>query len=306
MLSGDVLERFHVRGPLARGGMGELWLADDDERHDVVLKTVRQDLVDDLDVCRCFRREIAVTARLQHAHIVRHVAHGCWLGVDVLALEHIRGVSLADLLSHSALPLGPALSVAEDLARALAYLHTVADDRGIPLEIVHGDISPQNILIDDRGRARLIDFGGVVIRGEPAAPDAVVCKPGYVSPEQARGDDIDGRSDQYALGIVLWEMLTGCELFEGNSRRKHRPVPPLSTRVSVPFPVEATVIRMLAYDQDARFQSAEEVADAIFGVAWTHGIDEARAWLALRAQHPPMLEGERAEESDDRTQPLKK
>ena len=309
MLSGDVLERFHVRRPLARGGMGELWLADDDERRDVVLKTVRSDLVDDVEVLRCFRREIAVTARLHHEHIVRHIAHGCWLGMDVLALEHIRGVSLADVLAGSALPLSAALCVAEDIARALAYLHAIQDDRGVPVELVHGDISPQNILIDDTGSSRLIDFGGVLIGGTPVSAGSVVCKPGYASPEQARGGHVDGRSDQYALGIVLWEMLAGCELFDGDGTRRNRPVPPLSTRVSVPYVIEATVFRMLAYDEDARFQSAEQVADALASAAWAHSLDQGRQWLADHATHPLLLEEIVEEgvddERDDATRPMR-
>ena len=287
MLSGDVLKRFHVKGPLARGGMGELWLADDDRHHDVVLKTVRDDLVDDVEVCRCFRREIAVTARLTHSHIVRHIAHGRNAGVDVLALEHIDGASLAVLLDRSPLPLGPALCVAEDIGRALTYMHSLTDQNGESLEIVHGDISPQNILIDRAGQARLIDFGGVTFRGAHAPPETLVCKPGYVSPEQARGDDVDGRSDQYALGIVLWEMVAGRGLFEGNSMRRDRPVTPLSQFASVPFVVDATVIRMLAFDREARFQSADEAVDAFAGAAWAYGVDDNRRWLAEHAWRPP-------------------
>ncbi|MCC7109625.1 MAG: serine/threonine protein kinase [Deltaproteobacteria bacterium] len=306
MLFGDVLDRFHVRAPLARGGMGELWLADDDERHDVVLKTIRPDLVEDVEVRRCFRREIAVTARLRHAHIVRHIAHGRWCGLDVLALEHIRGVNLAEILSCTALPLGSALCVAEDIARALAYLHSLKDERGLPLGFVHGDLSPQNILIDEVGQAHLIDFGGVLIRGVPACPESIVCKPGYASPEQMRGGAIDGRSDQYALGIVLWEMLVGRELFEGDGARRNRPIPPVSSRVSVPFAVDATVIRMLAYEEGARFANTGEVADALAAVTWAHGPHESRGWLTARAQEPITLEGDAIVEGDEETRPMRR
>ena len=272
----------------------------------MVLKTIRPDLVEDVEVRRCFRREIAVTARLRHAHIVRHIAHGRWCGLDVLALEHIRGVNLAEILSCTALPLGSALCVAEDIARALAYLHSLQDERGLPLGFVHGDLSPQNLLIDEIGQAHLIDFGGVLIRGVPACPESIVCKPGYASPEQMRGGAIDGRSDQYALGIVLWEMLVGRELFEGDGARRSRPIPPVSSRVSVPFAVDATVIRMLAYEEGARFANTGEVAEALAAVTWAHGPHESRGWLTARAQEPITLEGDAIVETDEATCPMRR
>lgn len=290
MLSGEVLQRFHVKRPLAKGGMGELWLADDDQHHDVVLKTVRDDLLDDVEVRRCFRREIAVTASVRHDHIVHHLAHGQWSGVEVLALEHIEGSSLAELLDHSPLPLGAALCVAEDVARALAYLQGLKNHQGERLEVVHGDVSPQNVLIDRFGQALVIDFGGVTWRGADVTPGMLVGKPGYLSPEQARGEPIDGRSDQFALGVVLWEMLAGQSLFMADDLRRDRPVPPLSHFLTLPFVVEAAVIRMLAEDREARFTDLDEVADVLAGAAWAHGVDDARAWLSESAQAPLLLD----------------
>ncbi|MBI1944800.1 MAG: serine/threonine protein kinase [Deltaproteobacteria bacterium] len=283
MLSGDVLQRFHVKRPLAKGGMGELWLADDEQHHDVVLKTVRDDLKDDDEVRRCFRREIAVTASVTHEHIVHHVAHGQVAGVEVLALEHITGASLAELLDRSALPLGAALCVAEDVARALAYLHSLKDVDGAALEVVHGDISPQNVVIDRFGQALLIDFGGATWRGADVTPGMLVGKPGYISPEQARGEPVDRRSDQFALGVVLWEMLVGRALFSNEDVRRDLPVPPLSQFVPVPYVIEAAVVRLLAHDREARFTSTEEAADVFAGAAWAHGVDDSRLWLAERA-----------------------
>ena len=283
MLSGDVLHRFHVTGPLARGGMGELWLADDEQHRRVVLKTVRDDLVHDAEVRRCFRREIAVVSRVRHAHIVHHVAHGHVSGVEVLALEHIQGASLATLQRRSPLPLAAALCIADDVARALAYLHALRDERGEPLGLVHGDVSPQNIVVDGHGQALLIDFGGVTWRGAGLTPGTLIGKPGYVSPEQLDGTDLDGRSDQYALGVVLWEMLTGAALFSSDDLQRDRPVPPLSRTVMVPDAIDATVMRMLACERELRFPSTADAADVIAGVAVTHGIDGGRRWLAERA-----------------------
>ncbi|MCC7072788.1 MAG: serine/threonine protein kinase [Deltaproteobacteria bacterium] len=283
MLSGDVLHRFHVTGPLARGGMGELWLADDEQHRRVVLKTVRDDLVNDDEVRRCFRREIAVVSRVRHAHIVHHVAHGVESGVDVLALEHIEGASLATLRHRTPLPLAAALCVADDVARALAHVHGIADAHGTPLGLVHGDVSPQNIIVDARGHALLIDFGGVTWRGADVTPGTLIGKPGYVSPEQLEGRELDGRSDLYALGVVLWEMITGQTLFASDDLRRDRPVPPPSRYARVPDLIDATVMRMVASEREARFPSAAEAAELIESAALLHGIDGGRQWLGARA-----------------------
>ena len=156
--------------------------------------------------------------------------------------------------------------------------------------MIHGDVSPQNVLIDHHGKALVIDFGGVTWRGADVTPGMLVGKPGYVSPEQTRGEPLDGRSDQYALGVVLWEMLAGQALFETDDVRRDLPVPPLSRYVAVPYVVEAAVVRMLAEDREARFPDLAEVADVLAGAAWAHGVDDARAWLGARAQAPLLLD----------------
>jgi serine/threonine protein kinase len=244
-----------------------------------VLKTVRPDLAGDADVVAAFEREIDVTARLDHPHVVRHVAHGLWQGVQMLAVEHIRGVTLAELVSRTLLPVDQALVVAEDIARALAYVHGVAGDDDGALGIVHGDVSPENIMIDDAGCARLIDFGSASTRASPRPEGVVVGKPGFVSPEQARGERVDARSDQYALGVVLWELLAGRPLFAHDGAAA-RVVRPLSFFTSVDDGIEAAVVRMLAEDRDARFATMDMVADV---VALGSCIDTARARARLAA-----------------------
>lgn len=262
--------------------MADLWLAEDLDTRAVVLKTVRADLARSHDVRSAFRREMNITARLHHSHVVHHVAHGSWAGQDMLALAHIRGVSL-DRLRGPQLPLAPALLLALDIAEALAYVHALADDNGVPLEIVHGDVSPQNVVVDNAGQALLIDFGAVTTR-TMRKPDQLICKPGYMSPEQSRGVAVDARTDQYALGIMLWEMITGRELFCGDAGRRNRPVPPMSTFVKVPPTVEATVVRMLALEREARFPNMAAVADAITTMIPVPV--DARSWLASCAREP--------------------
>ncbi len=298
MLFGDVLDRFQVKAPLARGGMGELWLARDEAAHaGVVLKTIRPDLIDDEDVVTWFRREIDVTARLDHAHVSRHVAHGSWQGRDVLALEHIPGVNLAAVLARTRLSLASSLQIAEDISSALAYVHDLKDEDGAPLGVVHADVSPQNILIDVTGNARLIDFGAVLLRGRGDERDSIVGKPGYLSPEQSRCTALDGRSDQYSLGVVLWEMLSGCDLFEGDARRRGREIPPLASFTETPVAVDDIVQRMLRYETDARFADMDAVTAAV-GAQLTPALRaRARGLLAgharRRRRRAPWMSGTR-------------
>jgi eukaryotic-like serine/threonine-protein kinase len=283
MLSGEVLDRFLVKGPLARGGMGELWLADDEDERDVVLKTVREDLLDDDEVRTSFRREIEIHSVLDHAHIVRHIANGWHDGVEVMALEHIPSRSLAEM-RNVRMPIGAALCIARDIAEALAYVHNVVDVDGTPLGLVHGDVSPQNILIDTDGFAHLIDFGAVKMSGE-STDEGIIGKPGYMSPEQSRADRLDERSDQYSLGIVLWEMLTGRDLFEGSAARRGRKIPPLSRYIEAPDALEDAVLRMLSFEEDARFTSIAKASRELSSFI-KEPTAQHRAWLAQLARRP--------------------
>ncbi|HEY4222773.1 MAG TPA: serine/threonine-protein kinase, partial [Myxococcota bacterium] len=284
MLSGTTLDGFTVRAPLSCGGMGQTWLAQDANARDVVLKTVRPDLLDDEDVQLSFQREIDVTARLHHEHVVRHIAHGASDGIDFLALERIHGASLFDIMmARRRLPVAAAVRVVRDIASALDYVHAVRCADGAPLGLVHGDVSPQNILIDREGCSTLIDFGAAVVEGDPDDMP-LIGKPGYMSPEQSRGASLDGRSDQYSLAIALWESLAGRSLFEGDARRRGVVVPELSSVASsVPASVNQAVARMLSFDREERFASCGDAVDAMMRDV-SHNDADDRAWLAARAR----------------------
>jgi serine/threonine protein kinase len=301
MNTADMHDRFHINGLFARGGMADLWLAQDADSQPVVLKTVRSDLSRSTSVCSAFRREIGITARLDHQHIVHHVAHGTWNGRDALVLEHISGVAL-DHLGRERLPLGPALLIALDVAEALDYVHTLGDEDGVPLDIVHGDVSPQNVVVDTSGQALLIDFGAVTMRAMRKSQQ-LICKPGYMSPEQSHGLVVDARTDQYALGVVLWELLTGEDLFCGDGARRDRAIAPISAFTSIPPAVEATVIRMLAPEPELRFPGMNEVARALRALI-PIPID-ARSWLATSARAAPPQSDARSIDYDVDTVPMR-
>jgi serine/threonine protein kinase len=259
MLNGVVFDRFHVDTLLRTGGMGAVWLARDahEDARDVLLKTVRPDLVDDDEVRAAFRKEIDVTSRLSHDRVVRCVAHGEHQGVDVLALHKVPGRSLDE--PESPMSVAAALTVGIDVAEALAHVHALACDDGAPLGVVHGDVSPNNIIVDDAGRATLIDFGAAMTAG--AEPGEIYAgKPGYVSPEQSRGDVLDQQSDQYSLGVVLWELIAGRSLFEHDARRRGREIPHLA---AAPGAVDDVVMRMLSFDKSERYPSCALAAHAL-------------------------------------------
>jgi serine/threonine protein kinase len=276
MSSSNQFSGVRVKSLLARGGMGEIWLADDGAQHDVVLKLVRSEFAHDARIKNRFMREIEVTSRLDHPHVVRHRAHGQVRGREVLMMEHIPGITLARL-ARARVPMGSALCIAHDIASALAYVHVMTDADGAPLDVVHGDVSPQNIVIDDAGAAHLIDFGSVTTRKTLEEPRSVFGKRCYVSPEQMRGDVVDGSSDQYSLGVILWELLAGRELFCDETRTETS-MPSAASDIDLPRVVETTLARMLAFDKRARFPSMTTGARMLNSIAGE--VSRARHWLS--------------------------
>ena len=206
-LQTGLADRYRIERELGRGGMATVFLAHD-LRHDrpVALKVVHPDLAATLGPER-FQREVRTTARLQHPHILPVLDSGQAAGQLWYTMPYVEGESLRDRLRHEGqLPLDDALQITREVADALGYAHSEG--------IVHRDIKPENILLS-RGHALVADFG--IARAVQAADaehmtatGVAVGTPAYMSPEQAEGaSGVDGRSDLYSLGCVLYEMLTG-------------------------------------------------------------------------------------------------
>lgn len=265
--------RYEIERELGRGSTATVYLAHDRRvGRPVALKVLRPEVASGTDARR-FRREIAILAQLHHPHILQLYDSGVLTGGAGAAglyyvMPYVRGESLRQRLEReSPLPVADALGIARDVAEGLAHAHA----RGI----IHRDIRPENILLD-AGHALLADFGiaGVLeaVGAERLSASGVVLgAPAYVSPEQAGGESrIDGRSDIYSLGCVLYEMLTGEPPFTGATRAavlaRHvaSPVPPILTvRPEVPAAVERTVVRALAKHPEERFPTAVELAAAL-------------------------------------------
>ena len=266
-LQADLAERYVLERELGRGGMATVYLAQD-LKHDrrVALKVLHPELAATLGPER-FLREIRTTARLDHPHILAVHDSGETHGQLWYTMPYVEGESLRDRLRREVqLPVEEAVRLTREVADALDYAHRHG--------LVHRDVKPENILLSD-GHARVADFG--VARALEAAGSSqltetgmAVGTPAYMSPEQASGGQVDGRSDIYALGCVLYEMLAGEPPFTGPTpqaifaKRVLERVPHVRTiRESVPEPLEQAISRALAKAAPDRYASAGEFAQAL-------------------------------------------
>jgi serine/threonine-protein kinase len=266
-LRSALADRYRIDRELGRGGMAQVYLAQDQKHHrPVAIKVLRPELAQVVGAER-FQREIQIAAQLSHPHILPLLDSGEAGGFLFYVTPYIKGNSLRDLLSREKqLPIDDALSIARQVAGALASAHSH--------NVVHRDIKPENILLSGT-EAVVADFGIaraiVAAGGETLTTTGVtVGTPAYMSPEQAAGEPLDGRSDVYSLGCVLYEMLAGEPPFTGSTsqaiqaRRLKDPVPPLRTvRETVPAHVEQVIVRALAKVPADRFATATQFAEAL-------------------------------------------
>ena len=268
----EVLERIGV------GGMGEVYrarqrMAGGVERQ-VILKTILPELARHVPFVHQFLDEARVASTLNHPNIVSIYEVGESEGGWFIAMEYIRGVDLMQLMHahwHLKKPLpAPAIALLlRDAARGLHNAHTARDAHGRPLSIVHRDVSPQNLMVRLDGVTKVLDFGIAksANRLEATMPGGFRGKLSYMSPEQASGDELDARSDQFSLGIVGWELCTGQRLFQMDSpvktmrRLLSGAVPkPGSLRPDLPEALERVVLSMLRTRREDRFADCADVA----------------------------------------------
>lgn len=276
-----IFGRYAVLSRLAVGGMGEIFLARQvgvsGFERPVILKNLLPDLLEQEGSLEMFLDEARVAGRLNHPNVVSVYEVGEWQGIFYIAMEYIEGENLGRLAraaSRTGTPLPPAVSaeVIRDAALGLDHAHHAVDAQGMPLELVHRDISPQNIMVRLDGLTKVVDFGVAKASNRSTRTRTGILKGKlrYMSPEQVRNTPLDGRSDQYALGVVLWELLTHRPLVESENpaeamrRIALTPVPrPSSLGVEVPPMLEAIVMRMLAKPREQRFARCADVARAL-------------------------------------------
>lgn len=274
---GSAFGPYRIVARIGRGGMAEVYLAQRTGpggfARDLVIKRILPHLAEDHEFVRMFVNEAAILARLTHSNVAQVYDFGRIEDSYYLAMEYVRGTSLDRLLAVFAgqgLPIPIAVRIVADTARGLAYAHRATDALGRPLGIVHSDVSPSNILISFEGEVKLIDFGIARAGSQHSEHGALKGKVRYMSPEQCRGETLDARTDIYSLGIVLWEALTGRNLYDQDQPIEvltavlEQPTPrPSSLRRDVPEALDLIALRALEKDRAARFQRAEELAQAI-------------------------------------------
>jgi serine/threonine-protein kinase len=248
---------------LGQGGFAAVFRAHDPflER-DVAIKVLDPSLAVDTGLNEQFLHEARTIAAVEHPHIVPLYSAESTGGLLYLVMRLLPGHSLDDRIAEGKLPAAEAARIALECARALAAAHAVG--------VVHRDIKPANILLDANGNATVTDFGIALVTSRPARErlGSTAGTPHYMSPEQSLGEEVDGRSDVYALGVVLYEMLTGTRPFQGRNAAevlaKHvaAPIPKLSDREpQTPAALVRLADRMLAKDPAGRPTAAELVTE---------------------------------------------
>ena len=203
---------YELVAPIAAGGMAKLYLAHraSDPHHPLAVKVMHPHLAEDWEATRWFVDEALIATRLDHPNIARVHELGEQDGRYFLAMEYVHGASLAEVLGararHTFDPRVVAY-IGAKIARALDAAHELKDDLGVPMNVIHRDISPQNVLLGHDGAVKLIDFGVVKAEGraQRTRQGEVRGKLRYMAPEQATGEPLDRRADLFALGVVLWE-----------------------------------------------------------------------------------------------------
>ncbi|KFE67954.1 serine/threonine protein kinase [Hyalangium minutum] len=261
--------KYELLRKIASGGMGQVFLARERSSVErlVVLKLILPHLAEDDEFLTMFLEEARLVARLQHPNLVTILDLQEVEGRHCLAMEYVQGDDVRRLdkqsrLKGRLLPAGLVLRVISEAAAGLDYAHKARDAQGQPLKLVHRDVSPQNILVGFDGAVKIIDFGVAKAAGSGhhTATGVLKGKYPYMSPEQASGQAIDGRSDQFALGVVMWELLTGRRLFKGESDMmtlrlvKDCQVPkPSQINPKLPPGLDEVVLRALATTPDKRY-----------------------------------------------------
>ena len=191
----------------------------------IVIKRIQAGFGNNTEFLQMFRSEIKVTMGFNHPNIVQLYDFGEEQGQPYIAMEFVDGKNLRQFMNRfsemkKTFPVELAAYIIEQAASGLHYAHSFKDKiTGEPLNIVHRDISPQNILISYEGNVKVIDFGiaKAATNSESTRAGVIKGKPSYLSPEQISGEQLDGRSDIFALGVVLWELLVGRKLFAGEN-----------------------------------------------------------------------------------------
>lgn len=328
----ETFGRYQLLKLLARGGMGEVWLARQPGLQGfeklVVIKRLLPHLAEDDEFVHMFLDEGRIAARLNHPNVVQIFDLGREGDYYFLTMEYVHGDDVRRIWKAGAKagrPIPPELAcrIVADAAAGLDFAHKKADDKGEPLQIVHRDISPHNIIVTFDGGVKVIDFGIARARGRIShtATGALKGRFEYMSPEHAAGQEVDHRTDLFALGVVLWETLTGRRLFKRDGETQtllavgECDVPAPSTlNPDLPPGLDEIVLKALAKNRDDRYEdcaafrlaledwivSARQSASSAHLAAFMRDVYAERLTTEARLGHPVF-----EEITDSRAQPMK-
>ena len=311
------LGRYRLVRRIASGGMGEVYLARQEGpagfAKTLVVKRLLPHLASDEKLRELFLNEARLAALLSHPNVVQIFELGEVDGAFFIAMEHIHGRSLREIsraLKARNLPFPPLLAarICAQALHGLHHAHTLRDDQGRLLTIIHRDVSPENILISFSGAVKVVDFG--IAKAAQATTETTRRLRGkilYMAPEQLKGSRVDARSDVFGMGVVLYELLTGERPFEGRPATEildhvQQGVPRLTSAQEQALPplFQGVVARALATTPEARFGSADEMANVLAGFAARDGSVQTPGQLGsflmdLFGAEPPLAEAPAAQ-----------
>ncbi|HWB82046.1 MAG TPA: serine/threonine-protein kinase [Nannocystaceae bacterium] len=283
--AGAKLGRYQVLRRIAVGGMAELYLARNVGRAGfeklVAIKRVRPHLAEDGEFVQMFLDEARLAAGLEHSGIASVFDFGSSGREHFMAMEYVHGKNVRDILKAGDVPIACALTILKQVAAALHYAHERCGADGLPLGLVHRDVSPSNILVSWSGDVKLCDFGIAKATTQSSATrtGTIKGKLSYMAPEQIRGETVDRRADVFALGIVAYELCTGkrCFYASGEFALINRVAAgkfekPSSAAPGFPTSLERVLLDALAVEADARTPTARALQEAIEEYASTAGI----------------------------------
>lgn len=306
-------QRYRVVEKLESGGMAEVFRAESEGlqgfRKQVAIKRVLPHLSEKKRFISMFLDEARLSAQLSHSNCVQVFDIGVGDNAFFIVMEFVDGANLKSLAEAvrklgQEFPVPAAAFVAQEICKGLAYAHELTDSSGMPLNIVHRDMSPPNVLITKFGEVKIVDFGlaKATSQLEKSEPGIIKGKFSYLAPEAALGGDVDLRADIFAVGIILWELLSGRRLFLGDTdfatvkMVQQAQVPPLrQMRPDVPEELDRLLARALAKDPSMRYGSARDLGRDLTALLYRQGkpvssfdiAELVRGAMALRKKKAP-------------------
>ncbi len=310
----DSQQRYRVVEKLESGGMAEVFRAESEGlqgfRKQVAIKRVLPHLSSKKKFISMFLDEARLSAQLSHSNCVQVFDIGVGDNAFFIVMEFVDGANLKAIIEHIKksgrdFPVEAAVYIGLELTKGLAYAHELTDNNGTPLHIVHRDMSPPNVLITKNGEIKIVDFGLAKANSqlEKSEPGIIKGKFSYLSPEAAMGQEVDLRTDVFAVGIILWELLAGQRLFLGDTdfqtvkKVQGAVVPPISgINKKVPLELEKIINKSLARDPQQRYTTARDLGMDLSKFMFKYGVPVSTFDIASlvnvamkeRQRHRPM------------------